>query len=111
MHTIQPRTVTPVEAQLILEDIITEWGIAGNAEQERAVRMIGEHFIFGLDDQLLMYIAGVGGAGKSYVIKAIVELFQRCGYSDRLLLSAPTGCAAVLIDGYTIHALTFLPQA
>ncbi|KAJ7233473.1 hypothetical protein C8J57DRAFT_1382083 [Mycena rebaudengoi] len=24
------------------------------------------------------------------------------------MLSAPTGCAAVLIDGYTIHALTFL---
>ncbi|KAJ6517156.1 hypothetical protein DFH09DRAFT_812044, partial [Mycena vulgaris] len=86
-------------------------GIAGNPEQERAVRMVGEHFIHGLDDQLLMYIAGVGGAGKSYVIKAVVELFRRCGYSERLLLSAPTGCAAILIDGYTIHALTFLPQS
>lgn len=26
-----------------------------------------------------------------------------------LLLSAPTGCAAILIEGHTIHALTFLP--
>ncbi|KAJ7131642.1 hypothetical protein C8R43DRAFT_895730, partial [Mycena crocata] len=100
-----------VEAEAELENIIHEWGIAGNVEQERAVRMIGEHFILGVEDQLLMYIAGVGGSGKSYVIKAVVELFKRCGYSERLLLSAPTGCAAVLIDGYTIHALTFLPQS
>jgi hypothetical protein len=26
-----------------------------------------------------------------------------------LLLSASTGCTAILIEGYTIHALTFLP--
>ncbi|KAJ7881841.1 hypothetical protein B0H13DRAFT_1462870, partial [Mycena leptocephala] len=85
--------------------------IRGNAEQERAVRMVGEHFINRQEDQLLLYVAGVGGTGKSYIIHAIVELFQRCGYSEQLLLSAPTGCAAVLINGYTIHALTFLPQS
>ncbi|KAK7038406.1 hypothetical protein R3P38DRAFT_2476124, partial [Favolaschia claudopus] len=85
-------------------------GIVGNAEQERAVRIIGEHFILGIEDQLLMYVAGVGGAGKSYVIDTIVELFKRCGCGERILLSAPTGCAAILINGLTIHALTFLPQ-
>ncbi|KAJ7864019.1 hypothetical protein B0H13DRAFT_1453967, partial [Mycena leptocephala] len=85
--------------------------IRNNMEQERAVRMVSEHFIRGEEYQLLLYVAGVGGTGKSYIIGAIVELFKRCGYSDRLLLSALTGCAAVLINGYKIHALTFLPQS
>ena len=111
LHNIEPRHVTRVEASAILEDIIVTMKIRGNPEQERAVRMVGEHFIAGTENQLLLYIAGVGGAGKSYVIHAIVQLFERCGYSDELLLSAPTGCAAVLIHGYTIHALTFLPQS
>ncbi|KAJ7088873.1 hypothetical protein B0H15DRAFT_757925, partial [Mycena belliarum] len=81
-----------------------------NVEQLRALRIIAEHFIFGMEEQLLLYIAGVGGAGKSFVIKAVVEFFRRCGVSDSIMLSAPTGCAAVLIDGFTIHALTFLPK-
>ncbi|KAJ6579754.1 hypothetical protein B0H10DRAFT_1636928, partial [Mycena sp. CBHHK59/15] len=85
--------------------------ISGNREQERAVRMVGEHFINGSQEQLFMYIAGVGGSGMSYIIQAIVELFGCCSYPEQLLLSAPTGCAAVLINGYTIHALTFLPQS
>lgn len=94
-----------------LENVIRDLGILGNAEQERAVRIIGEHFILGKEAQLLMYVGGIAGSGKSYVVKAVVELFKRCGVSDSLLLSAPTGCAAVLIGGYTIHALTFLPAS
>jgi len=94
-----------------LENIIIEWGLKENTEQERAVRIVGEHFVYGREDQLLMYVGGIGGSGKSYVVKAIVELFKRCGASEKLLLSAPTGCAAVLIGGYTIHALTFLPKS
>ncbi|KIM75669.1 hypothetical protein PILCRDRAFT_78655, partial [Piloderma croceum F 1598] len=27
----------------------------------------------------------------------------------QMLLSAPTGCVAILIRGYTIHMLTFIP--
>ncbi|KAJ7314536.1 hypothetical protein DFH08DRAFT_716457, partial [Mycena albidolilacea] len=83
--------------------------MADNLEQEGALRIVADHFISGTHDQLLMYVGGMGGTGKSYVIEAIVELFKQCGYSERLLVSAPTGCAAVLISGYTIHTLTFLP--
>lgn len=117
----------PRTPRAILDEIITEMNIAGNPEQERAVRMIAEHFIRNNEietigdvhaesapdnlDQLLLYVAGVGGTGKSHVIKAVVEFFERCNAREQLLLSAPTGIAAVLIDGYTIHALTFLgPQ-
>lgn len=96
---------TPQQA---LDDIIEEMGIAGNEEQERAIRVVCEHFINGTEEQLMCHISGPGGTGKSYVVHAIVEFFKRCGASDSLLLSASTGCAAVLIHGYTLHALTFL---
>ncbi|KAJ7687296.1 hypothetical protein B0H17DRAFT_890774, partial [Mycena rosella] len=72
--------------------------------------IIAEHFMFGMEEQLLLYIAGVGGAGKSFVVNAVVAFFRACGASERMMLSAPTGCAAILINGYTIHALTFLPK-
>ncbi|KAG1828294.1 hypothetical protein EV424DRAFT_1318595, partial [Suillus variegatus] len=81
-----------------------------NEDQERAFRLVGEHFIQDDGEQLLMFMTGIGESGKSHVIRAIVELFRRCGSTKRLTLSAPTGSAAVLIEGYTIHALTFLPK-
>ncbi|KAI0066313.1 hypothetical protein BV25DRAFT_1776899, partial [Artomyces pyxidatus] len=84
--------------------------IPGNDEQERAVRIVAEHYIDRDPEQLLMYISGVGGTGKSHVIRAISEFFARMDRSESLLLSAPTGIAAVLIQGFTLHALTFLPK-
>ncbi|KAG1890325.1 hypothetical protein F4604DRAFT_1539035, partial [Suillus subluteus] len=84
--------------------------LSDNAEQEMSLRIISEHFIQGEVNQLLMFLTGIGGSGKSHVIRAMVEMFRRCGVPDKLTLSAPTGSAAVLIDGYTIHALTFLPK-
>ncbi len=54
--------------------------------------------------------AGHSHSCHALVINAINDLFNRCGYSYRLLKTAPTGCAAVLIDGYTIHATTLLPK-
>ncbi|KAF8144051.1 hypothetical protein K438DRAFT_1632503 [Mycena galopus ATCC 62051] len=69
--------------------------------------IIGEHFISGSTEQHLMYIAGVGGASKSFVIKTILKKFRSCCASQKMMLNAPTGCADVLIDGFTIHALTF----
>ncbi|KAJ7860204.1 hypothetical protein B0H14DRAFT_2576705 [Mycena olivaceomarginata] len=77
-HTIYQRdseidTMTPEQH---LQDIIHDFGIADNPEQLRALRIIAEHFIFGMEEQLLMYIAGVGGAGKSFVIRAVVEILS-----------------------------------
>ncbi|KAJ7804995.1 hypothetical protein B0H14DRAFT_2383318, partial [Mycena olivaceomarginata] len=78
--------------------------IGDNKEQLHVLRIIAEHFMFSLEEQLLLYIAGVGSAGKSFVIKTVVEFFRRCGVSQQMMLSAPTGCAAVLIDSFTIHS-------
>ncbi len=94
----------------VINEIEQERGFIQNPEQRLAFRVVGEHLINDDPHQLLLYISGVGGTGKSYVINAINDLFTRCGYSYRLLKTAPTGCAAVLIDGYTIHATTLLPK-
>jgi hypothetical protein len=101
---------TQEEVQLIIDKIVVEFNMDSNEEQERAFRIIANHWKNGDPEQLLMYVGGMGGTGKSHIIRATVEFFRRCGCPDELLLSAPTGCAAVLIDGYTIHALTFLPN-
>ncbi|KAJ6622839.1 hypothetical protein B0H10DRAFT_1787559, partial [Mycena sp. CBHHK59/15] len=110
-HIIRDTDSAPESPAAVLVRIIRETGIAGNAEQERAIRTVGEHFIKGTQEQLLMYIAGVGGSGKSFVVKALVEFFKCCGCREALMLSVPTGCSAVIIDGFTIHALTFLPKS
>ncbi|KAI0043928.1 hypothetical protein FA95DRAFT_1463009, partial [Auriscalpium vulgare] len=85
--------------------------IKGNAEQEQAMRTIGEHFIQEKPDQLLLYILGVGGTGKSHLIKSVRRFFESCAAGDQLFISAPTGIASVLIKGHTVHALTFLPSS
>ena len=109
-------TAVPVHSEKMpdpineIENIIEETGIKNSNDQIRAFRIAAEHFLHGTQDQLFLYIMGVGGTGKSFVIDAIVKLFQRCGAPEKLQLSAPTGSAAVLIGGYTIHALTFLPK-
>ncbi|KAH7906341.1 hypothetical protein BJ138DRAFT_987548, partial [Hygrophoropsis aurantiaca] len=86
-------------------------GMEENEEQNLAFQIVADHYLEGDLEQLFLFITGIGGSGKSHVIKAVVELFKRCGTPDKLILSAPTGCSAVLIDGYTIHALTFLPKS
>ena len=50
-----------------------------------------------------MLLTGPGGTGKSHVVKAVQKLMEhyRAGHTIRFL--APTGTAASLIDGMTIH--------
>jgi hypothetical protein len=102
--------ITQADKSAILSEIMVEFKLCDNVEQEMSFTIIGEHFINKEVEQLLMFITGIGGSRKSHVIRATVELFKRCGAPEKLTLSAPTGSAAVLIDGYTIHALAFLPR-
>lgn len=55
------------------------------------------------DDQLLLYIRGEGGVGKSRVVMAIEIGFSLLSRKDQLVLAAPTGAAANNIGGSTIH--------
>lgn len=93
-----------------VDSILSGMGILDNPEQAMAVHIVSNHFLQSSPDQLLMYIAGVGGTGKSYVIKALDNIFSAFGCKNALLKTAPTGCAAVLIGGYTIHAVTMMSR-
>jgi len=65
---------------------------------------------------LYLTVKGSGGTGKSFVIKMIQKLAQRhnpgCldeGSRQQVALAAPTGKAAFLIGGVTVHSLLGLP--
>ena len=56
-----------------------------------------------------MFVSGVGGTGKSFLIKTIHSLVLQIWHkkTDSLLcaVTAPTGLAAFNIGGVTIHRL------
>lgn len=58
----------------ILGDIITDFHL--NSEQERAFRIIANHATMEDPDKLRMYLGGMGGTGKSQVIKALMKFFE-----------------------------------
>jgi len=49
-------------------------------------------------------MTGPGGTGKTHVINALCELMRRYNSSHKIRFLAPTGAAAVLIGGQTIHS-------
>ncbi|KAH7902849.1 hypothetical protein BJ138DRAFT_979163, partial [Hygrophoropsis aurantiaca] len=59
------------ECYEVVEDIIKELHFDENEEQERSFRIIAEHFLQGSTDSLQMFLTGIGGSGKSFVIKAV----------------------------------------
>ena len=106
-RTSQEEVLRPKD---IIEKIVTEMHLSNNPEQDRAFRIVAEHVCNSVNDaQLLMYIAGVGGTGKTHVIRAILRLFELLGRSQEIMVGAPTGAAALNIGGYTVHSLMMLP--
>ena len=53
--------------------------------------------------QVLLYVGGEGGVGKSQIIKAIVAGMGLIRRKDEVILMAPTGAAADNIGGNTYH--------
>jgi len=92
----------------LINQIVNDWTLHNNPEQERAFTIIVEHMLMKDLEQLLIFITGIGGSGKTHVIRAILDAFVRSGRYQQILLSAPTGSVACLIDGYTIHAVTLM---
>ena len=76
-----------------------------NSEQKRAVQIIANHAVSECDDQLKMYLEGMGGTGKSQVLKALSYFFKARNESHRFTIVAPTGSAAALLGGSTYHYL------
>ncbi|KAJ5318263.1 hypothetical protein N7476_004683 [Penicillium atrosanguineum] len=53
--------------------------------------------------QILLYVGGEGGVGKSQIIKAIVTAMDLIHRKNEIILMAPTGAAADVIGGSTYH--------
>ncbi|EGO04614.1 hypothetical protein SERLA73DRAFT_68301 [Serpula lacrymans var. lacrymans S7.3] len=88
-----------------LNNVMNDMGITGNEEQERALSIVCQHSISESPKQLLLYIAGVGGAGKSHIIKAIVEFFRRTGHDERACCSVPPQDAR----RFSLKGIQFMP--
>jgi ATP-dependent DNA helicase PIF1 len=85
-----------------LERIRTLWGL--NAEQARAFNIVAHHALSDSPEPLRMYLGGMGGTGKTRVIKALLQWFEERGESHRMVVLAPTGAAASIIRGSTYHS-------
>jgi hypothetical protein len=76
-----------------------------NEEQECAFKIIANHVVMPGSEPLKMYIGGMGGTGKSQVLKAVGRFFNSRNESYRFIPVAPTGTAAALLLGSTYHSV------
>ena len=76
-----------------------------NEEQERAFNIVAQHSVMENPEQLQMHLGGMGGTGKSQVIKALIHFFKDRQEAHRFIVLAPTGSAAALVDGSTYHSV------
>jgi len=91
------------EFQFQIEDSIVKYSL--NVEQERAFHIVANHAVSPCSEQLKMYIGGIGGTGKSWVLQALSHFFAVHTELHRFVVVAPTGNAAVLLGGSTYHYL------
>ena len=84
-----------------------------NPAQQRAFeicaakfREILENEAAGIDtwEPLRMFLTGPGGTGKTYVVNCLKMLMEEYGQAHCIRFLAPTGAAARLIGGQTIHS-------
>jgi PIF1-like helicase len=106
-NSIAPMDLDPS----FVEDPLEEIAATLNKEQRKAFFLVCDHRRRNQPEranrpsQLLLYLAGAGGTGKSTVIKAICDYFDRIGKRDTLMVLAFTGIAASNISGSTLHSV------
>lgn len=88
----QPSLPDPAQASLQLQ--LHQDDVSLDADQQAAVdaALNGESF----------FLTGSAGTGKSFVLKQIITALRNTGLS--VVVTASTGCAAVAIQGCTIHS-------
>lgn len=80
-----------------------------NKKQTLVIRALLDRILFPvlintINDQLLLYIGGVRGVGKTYLIKAFLFGLAILGKQEDVLLTASTGAAAANISGSTYYS-------
>ena len=91
------------EHNISMDNICNEYNL--NEEQERAFRIIANHIVLPNSEPLKMYIGGMGGTGKTQVLKAVSKFFESRQEAYCLIIVAPTGSAAALLSGSTYHSV------
>ena len=102
-YLLQSTTLKSQEDLDRISTIIKQFTL--NEEQERAFKIVAQHACLPQSEQLKMYLGGMSGTGKSQVIKALMHFFRERNESHRFIVLAPTGSAAVLVDGSTYHSV------
>ena len=102
LETVDPLLFSDKDITVTMKETCAHFTL--NAEQIRAFVTVAVAVVRGSADQLLMYLGGMGGTGKSQVIKALTSFFASRGERGRVMLLAPTGSAACLINGATYHS-------
>ena len=75
-----------------------------NEKQSNAYKIVFDHYVGEIKEQLLLVITGMAGSGKSYLINAFRNLLQH-----KCKISAFFGVAAFNVKGCTLHRLLQLP--
>ena len=107
LQTLHPGNAT-MNSQIMIDfhSLSNEWQL--NKEQALAFRLIVAKSVDPASEPLQLIIAGQGGTGKSRVIQAVANYFERTNQSRRLRLTSYTGIAAKNISGSTLHAALHL---
>ena len=97
--------------------LVGEYGL--DSDQELAFVTIAQHILKvdmherGLlkdkPQQMIFYLGGEGGTGKSKVLNALTGFLESVGLRHTIRMGAKTGCAAGNIGGSTLHSLLKLP--
>lgn len=109
-HTyFDPRTVGEQNADVETQSkIIVDFKL--NTEQIRAFMLLANHASKPQRIPLRMYMGGMGGTGKSRVIKAMIEFFVRRREEYRFCVLGPTGSVAAMLNGSTYHSVFRVPR-
>lgn len=91
------------EFQFQIKESVKKYSL--NEEQERAFRIVANHAVSPCSEQLKMYIGGMGGTGKSQVLKALTHFFSVRNEAHRFVVVAPTGNAVALLGRSTYHSM------
>ncbi|KDR83304.1 hypothetical protein GALMADRAFT_17474, partial [Galerina marginata CBS 339.88] len=88
--------------QKFIDDTVSKFSL--NTEQECAFRIVANHATLHKTEPLKIYLGGMGGTGKSQVIKALIAFFELRKEKHRIMILAPTGSAAALLERSTYHS-------
>jgi len=91
----------------LIEDVVEKFVLT--SEQERAFQNYCKSLSPPELEQLMMYVGGMAGTGKSQVIKALMDFYKSRNESHRFVVLAPTGTAAALLHGSTYHSFLGVP--